>query len=61
MFKINDYAYIITNGRYVEKVLIIKSGGGFYIVKFSNGAGTRIRESRLYHTEEEAKASINKK
>ena len=42
----------------IKEATIIKYSGGFYIIRFENGGGTRVRESRLFFTKEEAEAAI---
>ncbi|MDY3660441.1 MAG: hypothetical protein SO042_05690 [Bulleidia sp.] len=39
---------------------IITVSGGFYTLKLADGGGIRLRESRLYTTEEDAKKAIQK-
>lgn len=47
---------------YFEEVYAVKSFGGFCLIKYANGdGGYRVKESRLFATEEETKASIDKK
>ena len=38
----------------VKEATVIKYAGGFYTIRFENGGGTRVRESRLFPTKEEA-------
>ena len=53
-----DIIYIISAGNQIEEAKILKYSGGFYIIRFENGGGTRVRESRLFFTKEEAEAAI---
>ena len=58
-------AYIIESSIYVKKVEIVKVSGGFYLIKYPDKAGGyriryRIKESRLYKTEAEAKLAAGK-
>ena len=54
-----DRAYIIENNLRVTPVSIAKKrGGDFYTVALSHEAWITLRESRLYRTEEEAKAKV---
>ena len=32
--------------------------GGFYTIRFNNGGGVKVRESRIYPSREEAEATI---
>ena len=46
---------------FVKEVYIVRSTGGFCLIRYVNGDGVyRVRKSRLFATEEEAKASIDK-
>ena len=51
-----DIAYIVENNSHVREVKIVGVSGGFYTVKFcdSQSSAIRVREGRLYKTEEEA-------
>ena len=42
----------------IKEATIIKYSGGFYTIRFDNDGGTRVRESRLFSTKEEAEAAI---
>lgn len=64
MIKVNDICYIIENWNRVSKVEIIAIRGEFYIVKFlerPRPSAAKLRRSRLYLTEEEAKQVIYEK
>lgn len=45
-----------------KKATVIRNAGGFCTIRFSDGncgtSGTRVRESKLYRTEEEAKKIV---
>lgn len=61
-FKAGNKAFIVESSIFVKEVHVIKSSGGFCLIKYTKGDGDyRVRESRLFATEEEAKASIKKK
>ena len=54
---------IVISGYRVQPVKIVDKASGFVVVEFPGMTGTcriRIRESRLYATEEEAKAHLRK-
>ena len=54
-------AYIIESSIYVKEVEIVKVSGGFYLIKYPDKAGGyRVKESRLYKTEAEAKLAAGK-
>lgn len=61
-FKAGCKAFIVESSIFVKEVYVVKSSGGFCLIRYANGdGGYRVRESRLFATEEEAKASIDKK
>ncbi len=54
-FEAGDKAFIIESSIFVEEVYVIKSSGGFCLVRYPQGrGGYRVRESRLFRTEAEA-------
>ena len=58
-YKPDDTAYIIESYRIIREVRILRIVGGFYTIQFTDtGGGMKLRESRLFPTEEAAKASI---
>ena len=59
-YKKGDTVYIIENNSKIRKVTIIGASAGFYTVRFS-GVGLsamRIREDRLYSTENDAAKTL---
>lgn len=61
-FKAGSKAFIVESSIFVKEVYVVKSSGGFCLIRYANSdGGYRVRESRLFATEEEAKASIDKK
>lgn len=55
-FQPGSTAYIIESAIFIKKVKILKYSDGFYTVQLEHTKGAfRVRESRLYLTEEEAK------
>ena len=55
MYYVGDVVFIIENNRKVQKVEILKISYGFYTVcVLKTGAVLRLREHRLYKTEDEA-------
>lgn len=61
-FKVGGKAFVVESSIFVKEVYVVKSSSGFCLIRYANGdGGYRIRESRLFATEEEAKASIEKK
>lgn len=60
-YNVDDMAFLLVSNRIVREVKIIKISGGLYTIRFvEGGGGIKVRESRLFPTEEEAKASIQK-
>ena len=59
-FREGEQAYIIENNSHVTPVYIVKKDGDFYTIEFSNYARINLRESGLFHTQEEAKEKIRK-
>lgn len=59
-FNPGDKAFIIESSIYIKEIEIVKVSGGFYLIKYPNKAGGyRVKESRLYKTEAEAKLAAN--
>ena len=54
-FQTGDKAFIIESSIFVKEVYVIKSSGGFCLVRYpKSSGGYRVRESRLCRTEAEA-------
>ena len=54
-FNPGDKAYIIESTIFVKEVVVVKFAGGMYLIKYPNSSGGyKVRESRLYKTEEDA-------
>lgn len=60
-FKKGDIAYIVENQMRVTQVKVLAASGGFCTVRFcdSGSSAIRVRDSRLFKTEEEASRSLN--
>ena len=62
-FNEGDVVYFISSSVFIKKATVIRNAGGFCTIRFSDGncgtSGTRVRESKLYHTEEEAELLQN--
>ena len=57
-----DTVYIVSSVKWIKEAKVLKYSGGFYTIRFSDtGGGIKLRESRLFPTEEAAKASTRKK
>ena len=61
-YKKGDTAYIIENNSHASEIRIVGASSGFYTVKFcdSRSSAIRVREGRLYKTEEEANNVLGK-
>lgn len=56
-FNLGDTVYFIANGYH------IRNGSGFCTIKFNDNetpAGTRVRESKLFQTKQEAEVVVEK-
>ena len=60
MFRKGQTVYFLQSKKNVMQARIIAVSGGFYTLKLADGGGIRLRESRLYATEEDAKKAIQK-
>lgn len=62
-FNEGDVVYFISSSVFIKKATVIRNTGGFCTIRFSDGncgtSGTRVRESKLYRTEEEARKLLN--
>ena len=62
-FDEGDVVYFISSSVFIKKATVIRNAGGFCTIRFSDGncgtSGTRVRESELYHTGEEAELLQN--
>ena len=55
-FNPGDRAWIVESTIFVVEVEIVKYSGGFYLIRYpKKSGGYKVRESRLYKTEAEAK------
>ena len=61
-FNEGDTVYFIASSIFVRKAKVVRNAGGFCTIRFSDGncgtSGTRVRESKLYRTQEEANAIV---
>ena len=60
-YSAGETVYLIENGVKIKEAEILKVAGGFCTIRFADGAGTRVRESRLYPTKEEAEHELPKR
>ncbi len=60
-FNPGDFVYIIENSRNIRKAFVMKVAGDFCTIHLEDSdAAIRLRNSRLYVSEEEAKKAIRK-
>ena len=55
-----EQAYIIENNSRVTPVRIVRKDGDFYTIEFSDHSRINLRESRLFHTTEEAGKKVRR-
>lgn len=61
-FNPGDKAYIIESTIFIKEVVVVKFVGGMYLIKYpKSSGGYKVRESRLYKTEAEAKKIVDSK
>ncbi len=59
-FNPGDKAYIIESTIFIKEVVVVKFVGGMYLIKYPNSSGGyKVRESRLYKTEADAKKIVD--
>ena len=59
-FQAGDKTFIIESSIFVKEVYVIKSSGGFCLIRYPQGRGAyRVRGSRLYTTEAESQLVID--
>ena len=57
-YKPSDTVYIVSSVKWIKEAKVLKYSGGFYTIQFTDtGGGIKLRESRLFPTEEDAKKS----
>ena len=63
-FNPGDMVYFIASNRIVKEARVIRNAASFVTIKFEEGncgpSGTRVRESKLYHTKEEPEVIVKK-
>ena len=65
-FNEGDVVYFISSSVFIKKATVIRNASGFCTIIFDgNGncgaSGTRVRESKLYRTEEEANVIVKQR
>lgn len=59
-YQIGDIAYFIQSKRFIREGKLMQRSGDVFLFRFIEGGGIRIRESRLFPTEEAAQAELDK-
>lgn len=58
-FNEGDVVYFVSSSIFIKKATVVRNAGGFCTIRFEDGncgtSGTRVRESKLYRTEEAKK------
>lgn len=61
-FNEGDVVYFVSSSIFIKKAAVVRNASGFCTIRFEDGncgtSGTRVRESKLYRTEEEAKKVV---
>ena len=61
-YKPGETVYLVANEQFIEKAKVVMNIAGFVTIRFvDRSGGTRVRESRLYNSEEEAQSIIAEK
>lgn len=60
-YQVGEIAYLIESNRFITEGKIVQRSGDFYLFRFIEGGGTRVRGDRLYPTEEAAQAVLDRK
>ena len=61
-YNVGETVYLIDNGNSVEEAVVVMHISGFTTVRFTEQeGGTRVRESHLFRTREEAEENIKNK
>ena len=54
-----DMCYFIENNLWIVKATVVKITGDFVLLKYGSGSGIRLRKTRVYSSEEEAREKLN--
>ena len=59
-FKTGDIAYLVESNRFIREGRVEPCGGGLFLYHFIEGGAIRVKEHRLYSSEEAAQAHIDR-
>lgn len=54
-----DKVYFIESNMRIQEGIVINLSGDFVLIRYGDGAGIRLRRSKVYASEEEAKTKLN--
>ena len=58
-WKFGDICYFVESNYRIKQAIVTSISGDFCVVRYDYGKGIRLRKSRLYRTQEEAKAAAH--
>ena len=58
-FKTGDIAYLVESNRFIREGRVKTCGGGLFLYHFIEGGAIRVKEHRLYPSEEAAQAYLD--
>lgn len=59
--KVGDTVYFLENNQTVREAVVVRKESGFSVLRYGSGKGTRLRDSRLFSTKEEAENALPRK
>lgn len=59
-YNIGDIAYLVESNYIIREGKIMSNNGGMLLFKFTEGGAVRIKEHRLFKSEEAAQAEIDR-
>ena len=58
MWKNGDKCFFVVSRLYVVEGEVLRVAGDFLVIRYGDGKGTQLRSSKVYHTEDEARAQV---
>ena len=58
-YKTGDIAYLVESNRFIREGRVETCGGGLFLYHFIEGGAIRVKEHRLYPSEEAAQAYLD--
>ena len=56
--EVGSHVFIVESNRTITEVVVAARRGDFYTVRFLNGGAIQLRQSRIFHSREEAERKI---